>query len=88
MRAGGARALIRALAIVLGVVSIGGISGGISGGGAQAAGAVDELRQGPKIGAALGDLVRAPDQTGRDRDFQSLRGKRGLVLMFTRSFDW
>ena len=84
MRTGGAGAALRALAIVLGVAAIGGLTGGH----ALAAGAVDQLRQGPKIGTAMADLVRASDQAGHARDFGSLRGKRGLVLMFSRSFDW
>ena len=55
---------------------------------AQAAGAVDRLAQGPAPGAALGAAVRAQDQSGAVRDFRSLRGKRGLLLLFSRSFDW
>ena len=33
-------------------------------------------------------LVEAPDQEGRQRDFQSLTGPNGLVLVFFRSADW
>lgn len=57
-------------------------------GAAEAAGAVDRLAQGPATGAALGAAVRAQDQSGAVRDFRSLRGKRGLLLLFSRSFDW
>ncbi len=54
----------------------------------RAAGAVDALAQGPRPSTALGAFVRAKDHGGNDRDFRSLRGKRGLILIFSRSFDW
>lgn len=55
---------------------------------ARAAGAVDERLDGPPAGTRVGALVAAKDQTGAARDFGSLRGKKGLVLLFSRSFDW
>lgn len=56
--------------------------------GAAAAG-LDELEGGPKIGAAIiPHSLDAPDQHGRQRDFESLAGRHGLVLLFTHSFDW
>ena len=55
---------------------------------ARAAGAVDERLDGPPAGTQVGALVAATDQTGAARDFGSLRGKKGLVLLFSRSFDW
>ena len=55
---------------------------------ARAAGAVDERLDGPPAGTQVGALVAAQDQTGAARDFGSLRGKKGLVLLFSRSFDW
>ncbi len=54
----------------------------------RAAGAVDERLDGPAVGARVGELVVATDQTGTARDFRSLRGKKGLILLFSRSFDW
>ena len=53
-----------------------------------AAGAVDERTDGPKVGASVGGLIAANDQAGAARDFRSLRGKKGLILLFSRSFDW
>jgi membrane protein involved in colicin uptake len=44
--------------------------------------------EGPKIGAALADTLAAPDQNGRARDFKSMARQRGLIILFTRSFDW
>jgi len=54
---------------------------------ARAADAIDQQLQGPEIGKAP-PLITAQDQSGPDRDFESLRGKRGLSLMFSRSSDW
>jgi hypothetical protein len=42
-------------------------------------------------GLAIGERIpalRAPDQWNRLRDFESLSGPRGLVLLFVRSADW
>ncbi|MDE0173118.1 MAG: hypothetical protein OYH76_15195 [Defluviicoccus sp.] len=55
---------------------------------ALAAGAVDERLDGPAVGTRVGALVAAADQAGAARDFRSLRGKKGLILLFSRSFDW
>ncbi len=55
---------------------------------ARAADAVDQRLDGPAVGANVGALVSARDQTGAARDFRSLRGKKGLILLFSRSFDW
>ena len=55
---------------------------------ARAAGAVDERLDGPAVGSSVGALVAARDQAGTARDFRSLRGKKGLILLFSRSFDW
>ena len=76
----------RALALALALTVL--TAGGLADPRARAAGAVDEIRQGPKIGMAAASVVAAKDQTGARRDFPSLRGKRGLILMFSRSFDW
>src|SRR5215813_9652081 len=45
------------------------------------------LRTGPEIGARIPDFAAA-DQHGRQQTFASLRGPKGLVLMFVRSADW
>ena len=55
---------------------------------ARAAGAVDERLDGPAVGTQVGELIVATDQDGTARDFRSLRGKKGLILLFSRSFDW
>ena len=43
--------------------------------------------RGPSIGDRLPDFELA-DQAGRVRNFESLRGPRGLVLVFFQSADW
>jgi peroxiredoxin len=45
------------------------------------------LRTGPEIGARIPDFA-ASDQSGKQQTFASLRGPKGLVLMFVRSADW
>jgi hypothetical protein len=45
------------------------------------------IRTGPDIGARIPNF-EAQDQHGRARTFASLRGPKGLVLMFVRSADW
>jgi hypothetical protein len=45
------------------------------------------LPTGPNIGARI-PAFSATDQTGRQQTFASLRGPKGLVLMFVRSADW
>ena len=42
---------------------------------------------GPAVGAPL-PAFSAPDQSGRVRAFDDLRGPEGLVLVFFRSADW
>jgi len=47
---------------------------------------------GPSLpGPAIGERVttfQAPDQDGRLRSFEDLRGPEGLVLVFFRTADW
>lgn len=43
--------------------------------------------RGPAIGTHI-PALSAPDQTGSLRTFESLRGRKGLVLVFFRSADW
>ena len=45
------------------------------------------LKTGPAIGEKI-PAFSAIDQTGRMRDFDSLKGPQGLVLFFNRSVDW
>ena len=45
------------------------------------------LRTGPEIGARVPDFS-ATDQHGKQQTFASLKGPKGLVLMFVRSADW
>ncbi len=56
------------------------------GGGAEARDAL--AGRGPKVGERIPHSLAAPDQDGRRRDFGSLTGARGLVLLFNRSLDW
>jgi len=49
----------------------------------------DEIPYGPKIGAQVGSILAGvTDQDGKRQSLQSLRGKNGLILLFSRSFDW
>ena len=56
--------------------------------GVQAAGAVDELKQGPKLGSQVPFALKVRDQNNQYRDFKSLAHKRGLVVLFSRSLGW
>lgn len=42
---------------------------------------------GPAVGEAL-PVFSAVDQNGVERDFKSLTGPEGLLLLFHRSADW
>jgi len=48
---------------------------------------VDPSTLGPAVGQPI-PRFEAPDQDGRQRDFASLTGPEGLVLVFFRSADW
>lgn len=49
----------------------------------------DTLPRGPKLNAAMAQaLDGAIDQKGRRHNLQSLTGERGLILLFSRSFNW
>lgn len=45
------------------------------------------VKTGPAVGSAI-PAFRATDQNGRERTFETLRGERGLALLFFRSADW
>ncbi len=55
---------------------------------AAAAPPYDQLDIGPAIGASIPHQLTARDHTGTQRNFRNLQGKNGLILMFSRSFDW
>ena len=54
---------------------------------AAAAPSEEEKSPGPAVGERLPPF-EAPDQDGKRQDFESLRGKNGLLLNFNRSVVW
>lgn len=55
---------------------------------ATAAPPYDRLDVGPAIGTAIPHRLTLRDHTGTQRNFRTLKGRTGLILMFSRSFDW
>lgn len=49
---------------------------------------LDVLDKGPRVGEAIPHQLTVPDQNNEIRDFSSLKRKKGLILLFSRSFDW
>ena len=52
---------------------------------------LSELDRNPKTGPAIGSRIpdfEATAQDGRRQTFETLRGPKGLVLLFVRSADW
>jgi hypothetical protein len=49
---------------------------------------LDVLDKGPRVGEAIPHQLTVPDQNNEIRDFASLKRKKGLILLFSRSFDW
>lgn len=45
------------------------------------------MQTGPAVGARIPDFA-AEDQNGRRQTFDTLKGPKGLVLLFVRSADW
>jgi peroxiredoxin len=45
------------------------------------------ITTGPEPGSRI-PAFSLPDQTGQMREFSSLKGPKGLVLVFFRSADW
>jgi peroxiredoxin len=45
------------------------------------------ISTGPEVGTKIPDFS-LPDHAGQTRDFASLKGPKGLVLVFFRSADW
>jgi hypothetical protein len=52
------------------------------------AGTLDSLDKGPAVGASLPHPLTLADQHNQPRDFAALKRKRGLILQFSRSFEW
>lgn len=48
----------------------------------------DKLDKGPKVGATIPKPLEATDQNDVKQRFASLMGDRGLIILFSRSFDW
>jgi hypothetical protein len=46
-----------------------------------------DMKTGPPVGSKIPQLD-AVDQTGKRQTFESLRGPKGLALLFVRSADW
>lgn len=49
--------------------------------------AIDVATIGPQVGTRVPDFA-LPDQFGRQQSLSTLRGPKGLVLVFSRSADW
>jgi hypothetical protein len=49
---------------------------------------LDVLDKGPVVGAPLPHPLTVVDQFNEVREFSALKRKRGLILLFSRSFDW
>ena len=45
------------------------------------------MKAGPAVGVKV-PAFEAPDQNGRLQKLETLRGPKGLMLVFTRSADW
>jgi hypothetical protein len=54
----------------------------------SAADPLDKLDRGAKVGERIPHALTAVDHTGKQQDFRSLKGGRGLVILFNRSVDW
>ena len=54
----------------------------------SAANKLDVLDKGPAIGAPIPHQLTVADQFNKIRDFAGLKRKKGLILLFSRSFDW
>ena len=55
---------------------------------ASAASKLDVLDKGPAIGDPIPHQLTIADQFNEIRDFAGLKRKKGLILLFSRSFDW
>jgi len=50
--------------------------------------APDDLLAGKKVGTQMAMSLSLADQDGKTRSLDSLKGSKGLILLFTRSLDW
>ncbi len=55
---------------------------------ALAASDLDTLDKGPAVGTSIPHQLTAADQNNEIRSFSSLTGKNGLIVLFSRSFEW
>ena len=53
-----------------------------------AANPLDTLDKGPRVGQPIPHSLAVRDHADRRQDFKSLAGRRGLILLFSRSLDW
>lgn len=53
-----------------------------------AAAASEHGKRGAEIGAAIPHSLSAVDQSGGHQEFKSLARRRGLIILFSRSYDW
>ena len=49
---------------------------------------LDVLDKGPAIGTPIPHQLTVSDQNNQVRNFPSLKRENGLILLFSRSFDW
>ncbi len=52
------------------------------------ASARDMLQLGPQVGQRIPNDLATVDQHGTTKAFNNLRGKNGLILIFSRSLHW
>ncbi len=50
--------------------------------------AVAASKRGAEIGARIPHSLSAVDQGGGHQEFKSLARRRGLIILFSRSYDW
>jgi len=55
---------------------------------AEDIGGRDAVAKGPQVGDSVPHPLVALDQMAQQRTFDSLKGERGLILLFNRSVDW
>jgi hypothetical protein len=53
----------------------------------QAAQSGPSIKTGPPVGSKIPPF-KAIDQNGETRDFESIRGPKGALILFFRSADW
>ena len=48
----------------------------------------DAIRQGIQVGTTIPHQLDVPDQTNQVQSFVTLKKKRGVILIFSRSLSW